>query len=64
MSVIARCAATPRICESANEVTRLHHRRGTGGERDRQQEVCPLLADDVVDEPLSSLPGGPVRPDG
>ena len=52
MSVMARCAATPRICDSANEVTAWTTRGGARGQRDRQQQIGAALADHLVDEPL------------
>ena len=52
MSVIARCAATPRICDRANAVVGLHERRRAGGQRQREQQVRAPLADDFVDEPF------------
>jgi hypothetical protein len=48
MSAIARCAATPRTCDSENAVaasTRWRRR----GQRQRHQQVAPL-ADHVVDQ--------------
>ena len=39
MSVIARCAATPSTCDSANDGDGLDERRGADGERERQQQV-------------------------
>ena len=52
MSVIARCAATPRTCDSANDVTAWTMVASTGGEGERHQHVRPALADDVVDQEL------------
>ena len=50
MFAIARCAATPSTCESANAVDGIDERRACRGERQRRQEVGTPSADDVVDE--------------
>ena len=52
MSVMARCAATPRICDKRKRRRRLHERRRAGGQRQRQQQLRATLADDFVDEPF------------
>ena len=44
MSVIARCAATPRTCDSANDVTAWTTRRGAGRQRQRHQQLGAVLA--------------------
>ena len=52
MSVMARCAATPRICELANDVTASTMVAAADGHRQLRQQVPVLLADDVVHQVL------------
>ena len=52
MSVMARCAATPRICDRPKLVMRLDDGRRARRQRDRHQQVVPPLADHVVDDVL------------
>ena len=52
MSVMARWAATPRICESPNDVIGLDDGCDAGRERQRRQQINPLFSDDLVDQPL------------
>ena len=52
MSVMARCAATPRICDSAERGDGLHDGGRAGRERERQQQIRAFVADHFVDQPL------------
>ena len=64
MSAIARCAATPSTCDSANAVDGVDERGGAGRKRQRHEQVGAALADDIVDEEFGrrgqNEPGKPV----
>ena len=52
MSVIARCAATPSTCESANEVTAWTSVAAPAASASGSSSSGALLPDDVVDQVL------------